>query len=203
MSDPVVTNVTPPVANASGAVVDPAITQSQTDDVSAALKATNDRLLNESKTNKERAQRAETELASLKQKSLQDQGQFKDLYESEKQKNETLMKSVVMNAVKSGVSEAGSKQGLVSVDAAMKLGNANLLQFDTEASQVQGVDAFMDDLKKSHPYLFKASGSPGFNPTVPGGTPPANGPLTAAQIAKLPQAEQNKILGEMMGQLRN
>lgn len=168
-----------------------------------AEKTPSDRLLEESKAYKLRAQAAEKALEDLKSKSLLDQGQFKDLYDAEKLKNSNLMKSVVQSTVRNAVTEIGAKSGLISVDAAMKLGNASLLQFDTESAQVVGAETFLDDLKKIHPYLFKPTGTPLVNTATPGGAPPMpTGELTAEQFAKLSPEQRSLKLAEGFKKLK-
>lgn len=149
------------------------------------------RILEESKKWKQRASAAERELQELKKKEAENQGQFKQLYEAEKKKNDEISKSYVRTQVRMSVDALASKAGCANVEALMKLGNPELLEFNEENGKVYGADLFIEDAKKNHPYLFSAGTKPPtINPATPGGVVPKK-KLTAQEILKLPQQEQN------------
>jgi ribosomal protein L19E len=150
------------------------------------------RLLEESKNWKKRATQAEKELEDLKKKEAESQGQFKKLYEEEKKRNEEISKSYIRTQVKMSVDDLAKKAGCVNVEALMKLGNPELLEYNQENGNVYGADLFIEDAKKHHPYLFSAGVKPPtINPATPGGVVPGK-KLTVAEILKLPPSEQKK-----------
>ena len=53
------------------------------------------------------------------------------------------------------LTKAAQQLSCRSIDDAIKLGNTSFLTYDAEADEFSGADAFMEDLKKSKPYLFE------------------------------------------------
>lgn len=150
------------------------------------------RILEESKRWKSRASAAEKELSELKKKDAESQGQFKQLYEAEKKKNEDISKTLVRNQVRMSVDDLAKKAGCVNLETLMQIGNKQLLEFNEENGKVYGADLFIEDAKKNHPYLFTAGAKPPtINPATPGGVVTQK-KLTAQEIAKLPPIEQQK-----------
>lgn len=159
----------------------------------------NARVLNESKSWKARALKAERERAEAQKAADEEKGNFKTLYETSQKELTTLKAKVIKSRVGSVVGQVASKSGCVDPDALMKLGNKDLIQFDEATEEVFGVDQFVEEAKKSMPYLFKAVSTPTINPSSPSGIVTAK-KLSATDIAKLPYDERIRILTEMRKQ---
>lgn len=143
----------------------------------------NQRLLEESKANKLRFQKAEAALAE-RQKQLEEtkvqedlkKGKFKELYEQERKSKadlelelQTKVKALENQILQSKFSESAAKAGCIDSEVALVVGNTELLQFDPEDYSLHGVDLYLEDLKKNKPHLFKQNTTPTVNPSVPGG----------------------------------
>jgi hypothetical protein len=130
----------------------------------------NARLLEESKQNKKKAQEYKAALDKLTQTQLVDQQKYKELYEAEQKKYSSLHKTLVTDKVKAAVSEKASKAGAIDLDAILALGDRGLLVVDEDTLAVDGVDTFIEDLKKKKPSLFTAKSATAVNGVTPGGT---------------------------------
>jgi hypothetical protein len=135
-----------------------------------------ERLLFESKKNKERAQKAEAahrdskkKLDSLQATQLQEQGKYKELYEAEKHRYEGLQKSVLERELENSVKLHAKDAGCVDVGVLYKVGSKELLQFDEDTGQVHGAELFVEDAKQKFPYLFSKGKPPVINPAAPQG----------------------------------
>lgn len=89
---------------------------------------------------------------------------------------------------------AAQQAGVIDVDAALKLADLSVLEFDGD--EVTGADAAVKALKKSKPYLFGSTPPP--NSSGGGGANPASGApqgrtLSAKQIEAMSTAEYAKI----------
>jgi hypothetical protein len=166
------------------------------DSQSVGNEGSHSRILEESKKYKARMIAAEKELEAIRRKTQETQGQFKELYEAERAQKEELLKKQVRQTVRSAVDEVAKKTGCIDVDALMKLGNPELLEYNQENDRVYGVDLFVEEAKKKAPYLFSASRPPIINPTSPGGIV-SQKKLTASEAAKLPKDQLNKILVDL------
>ena len=154
--------------------------------------ATNARVLAESKEYKKKYQATKARLEELEKSKLQEQNQYKELWQKSEEKYETLYKTLVKEKVRSAVSEKAAKAGCVDVDALLKLGDAQLLQINKETLEIDGADVFVEEAKKLKPYLFQPVKAPTINSATPGGVLKASG-------VKKPQ-EMTKE--EIMAQLR-
>ncbi len=149
-----------------------------------------DQLVYESRKFKERAQKAEAaqrdskkKLDSLQATQLQEQGKYKELYESEKNRREGLQKSVLERELENSVKLQAKDAGCVDVNVLYKVGSKELLQFDEDTGQVHGAEAFVEDAKQKFPYLFSLVKPPVINPTAPQGVAQTKGaPSTAEQV---------------------
>lgn len=157
MSEEVVSKETEATTNA----------EAQGDEVNAA--EVNARLLAESKKNKKLAQELKAKLENIEKSGLEEQQKYKELYQKSEEKYQGLYKTLVREKIKTAVVEKASKLGAVDADAVLKLGNAELLQVDSETLEVQGVDEFVEDLRKTKHYLFQPQKTPTINPVTPGG----------------------------------
>lgn len=169
-------------------------------DVSASqpqedLKSTVERLLAESKKWKERATKAEPlvkEYESFKQKQLQEQGEYKQLYEKTHEELVTLKQQSAKMAVKTQLVEALKSAGCIDAEAAVQLGPSSLLSYDEATGVLDGKDLFVQEVKKNKQYLFSAAKAPMINPAVPNGVAQEK-TLNVNDIAKLPKNEKMKI----------
>ncbi len=158
------------------------------DEVSAA--EVNARLLAESKKNKKLAQEYRSKLETLEKTKLEEQSQYKELYQKSEEKYQGLYKSLVREKIKSAVADRATKSGAIDVEAVLKLGNAELLQVDQESLEVHGVDEFVEELKKTKQYLFQPAKTPTINPATPGG-------VVRGQTKSLQQMSAAEIMAEL------
>lgn len=173
MSESTAGNPAATSANAAGGETTTETTQATASEVNA-------RLLEESKANKKRAQELQAQLDAIKKSQLEKQSEYKKLWEDEKSKGEKLFKTVVNEKVKSAVEKVASKAGAIDTDAVMALGDSKLLVVDEETLTVEGVDIFIEDLKKKKPALFAVTKSAAVNGVTPGGVTQSNKkPLSA------------------------
>lgn len=159
--------------------------------VDPQLKSTNERLLNESKKNREAYLKAKKELDDLKQRQMSEQGKFKELYEKANAELAQIKKQSMLKDISFAVKLAAEKSGFVKPDNALKLGNPDLLQYDEATGGVFGVDTFVDELKKEYPQLFSTSQKTVINPVSPMGVTKEQ-KLTAADVQKLGKVEKSK-----------
>jgi len=129
----------------------------------------NERVLAESKQYKKKYQDTKAKLEELEKSKLQEQSQYKELWQKSEEKYQGLYKSLVKEKVRTAVTNHALKAGCVDVDDLLKLGNTQLLQIDEESLDVQGADVFVDEAKKSKPYLFPGQKAPTINSATPGG----------------------------------
>jgi hypothetical protein len=135
-----------------------------------------ERLLFESQKNKKSARDAEKkyletkkQLEEFKNQQLQEQGKYKELYDSLREKHEGLQRTTLEREIDTGVKLFAKDSGCVDVDALLKLGNRQLLQYDEETGQVHGSEVFVEEARKNYPYLFNTQSKPVINPSTPGG----------------------------------
>lgn len=157
-----------------------------------SVQQVNERLLKESKKNKDLRLKAERELADIKKKALEEQGNYKAMYESLEQKHKGLIQKSIKTKIDSAVRMQAEKLGCLKPEAVLKLGDLDLLQYDEEADEVSGADHFVESVKKQIPELFKSAQTPTINPKTPGGTLSAK-KISATDIARLDQVKKNEI----------
>lgn len=127
------------------------------------------RVLKESQKYKQRALEAEQKLEADQKAQLEEQGRYKELADTYKTRLEELTRREATTSLTTAVQSIASKEGCVDVNALMKLGNSELLQYDSAAGTVEGVELFVQDAKEKVPYLFKAGSTPKINAVTPGG----------------------------------
>jgi hypothetical protein len=161
------------------------------------------RVLNENKKHKEMlAQRIAAE-AEAKKKDLEAQNNYKVLYENTDQKLKAVLEDknkledligqgVKYNAVVSELNKKGIR--CIDMDAMFSLGNTELLQ-TVDMENVDGVEAFIDDAKKSRPYLFASQDIPRMN-QLPATFNPGQ-QVTKEDFIKLPKEAQQAILNNL------
>lgn len=154
------------------------------------------RVLNEKKKTQERLQELEGKLAEAEKKKLEETQNYKALYENQTKKlsevfeEKKSLESVIHNSIKyRAVSEELNKRGLKchDYDALFALGNTDLLQLNDDKT-VDGVDAFVDEVKKTRNYLFATGDMPKTN-NMPPSFNPENG-FSIDDFMKLPKEQQ-------------
>lgn len=160
-------------------------TESQAEVTAESAAQINERLLKEAKAYKVRAQSAEREIEKQKATALQEQGKYKEMYDTLNGKYSDLRKGLAREKVKSSVSDIAAKAGCLNVDALLKLGNPELLSFDEDTLSVDGAQEFVAAAQREHSYLFNSQGQARVNGTTPGGPIPQPKKLDARAIAKL------------------
>lgn len=164
------------------------------------LESTNSRLLEESKKRKSAAHDLKSKLEEIERARLEEDGRWKDLAEKRLEElnekttaYEALQKQMIFDKVKLAVSSEAQKAGCVHFDGLMKLGNASLLQYDEDSREVVGVKDFLEDARKSVPFLFASQRTAAINPAAPGMASDAKPKkLTPLEIARLPLDERIK-----------
>lgn len=130
----------------------------------------NQRLLNESKKYKEQFKTVKQELDAFKKTQLQEQGRWKEIAEQKEQELSQFQEAFITEKVNSALSRAAEKSGCVDIDALMKLGDHDLLEFDEESMNIGGVEAFIDNAKQKYSFLFRNGQVPQVNSVRPGGS---------------------------------
>lgn len=137
--------------------------------VASEADSTHTRLLEESKRYKKRALEAEKKMEAFEKAKLEEQGKYRELYEQYKTQFEELKSQTMRDKVSFEVKQHAAKVGCVDVNALLKLGRSDLMQFDEQTGEIHGVDLFIEDAKKTSPYLFKTQPTPTINPATPSG----------------------------------
>jgi len=150
-----------------------------------------ERLLENTKRHKEKAQEERRErlrlakrVEEMEKAKLEEQGKFKELSESYKTKYESLRGVVVQKELEKSVDKEALQAGCVDVEALLKLGNRTLLQYDEATDTFYGVDAFVDDAKQRFKYLFTSPVTPIINPTSPVGANTVKQPKSVKEMTQ-------------------
>lgn len=184
-------NAPEPQANAE----QPTQTEPQSNDIQAQveqLRKTNERLLEESKGYKSKYQETRKTLEEIEKAKLEEQGKYKEMYSKTQEKYDSLLSNLVQERVKSAVSSVASKDGCIDVEALLKLGNTDLLEYDQESNTVHGADLFVEEAKKARPFLFNQKTNPVINAGSPSGSVQKS--MTAKDAAKLSKSDWTKVL---------
>jgi hypothetical protein len=123
----------------------------------SSQESVNDRLLKESKQWKAQALEHKKELEKLKEAEKKKQGKFQEIADEYKAKYEELQKKIVKQKVENALIAAAPKYGYAgkSHETLLRLGDGSLLQYDEGTEEVQGVDLYLESLKKTEPALFR------------------------------------------------
>lgn len=135
----------------------------------AKLQSKTNRLEDESRKYKRNWHQEKQTNESREKVALEEQGKFKELYEAERSKNDEYYKSIVRTKVEHAIQSQAAKAGCVSTDALIKLGNPDLLQYDETSGTVIGAETYIEEAKKSNPFLFAQRSNVSINPMTPGG----------------------------------
>lgn len=167
------------------------------------LTSTNQRLLEESKTYKSKAQQKAEELEQIERQKLQDAGKLEELLELERNKAhqaETRAKSLERETMKRSLqlevaSHARDARDLKLVLAAI---NADDFSYDEATGAFKGVDQAVSNVKSTHPFLFESKSMP----STPDGRPAANVPRDLTLQDKIAdKGERNNLLNEALNEL--
>lgn len=164
----------------------------------ARLQSKATRLEEESRKYKKNWQELRSDAENKQKQYLEEQGKFKELYETERRKSEDLFKNFVRTKVESMVSGVAQKNGCLDVDALLKLGNAELLQYDETSHNVVGVETFVDEAKKRHPYLFQTHTRPNINTALPNAGHEKAASVNASNYAKLKKEDKANVLAKLL-----
>lgn len=123
------------------------------------LEATNDRLLNESKTYKSKYQGLRSEVDGKQQKHLEENEQWKELLEIEKNKNfetQEQMKSMKQKVIRANLHSEVAKFAKNAFDVNDVVSNLpkDLLNIDEENLRIEGIKEAVETVVKDKPYLF-------------------------------------------------
>jgi hypothetical protein len=128
------------------------------------------------KTARKRAQDLEAELESIRQKELEDKGNYQQLLEQYKNKNQELELSLkkeretyAWNTVTSAIRLEAQKAGCTSPDKLIKLldkSDFEMLQSDNGTIKADSLGSLMDKARKENAFLF-SQGSVKFNNVTP------------------------------------
>lgn len=165
----------------------------------ARLESKSSRLEEESRKYKRNWQETKAKIEEREKAVLEEQGKFKELYEHERKRNEDMFRNFVKTKVESAVSQHATKAGCVSLDALLKLGNADYLQYDENTGSVVGVETYIEDARKNNPFLFTQKVNTNINPSAPTGGYEVPRKFTAKDYTKLNSDQQKNILAELLG----
>lgn len=127
----------------------------------------NERLLSESKKFKQRAMAAERELKKLQEQALEEEGKAVERAKYWEEKYKTLNQQTMAQKIQSAIEAKARALGAPNPEAVVKLGNYDIIDYDPDSASVDGVEQFVDDVKKKYPVLFGQVKTPTINPSVP------------------------------------
>jgi hypothetical protein len=153
------------------------------------LKATNERLLSESKKNREAAQKTKQELEA----QLREQGKWKELAEGYKTKLAETEKRVMTDKINSTLSLLAEKAGFQGKkEKLLNLVDVSQIVYDEQTGNVYGADQAIDLLKSELPQLFQQPKTPTLNPVVPNGVIKQQ-PVNVKDLSKLTQEKKTEL----------
>lgn len=136
------------------------------------VKATNQRLLDESVQYKNKYKGLKEEIDSKQKQSLEEQENFKELYEIERKSRyeiEDKLHNYKKQALKKDMQfkVASKAQDAFDVADVINAMPKDMLMIDEESEQVQGVDDALGWVKENKPWLFKQSRGTGMSDSRP------------------------------------
>lgn len=183
-------------AAADSQAVEPAEAQSEQERL--IKRSTYDRVLQESKGYKSRAQIAEKKLEERDKEEAEKQGKYRELWEAERSKNEANAEKLKLMAIKGQVGSVAARYNCVDVEALLAVADKSFLEWDEETMTLNGVDAFVESAMASKPYLFQQEKKPFVNATVPGGNPGVKNVIDQKKFASLSGDEKSSILTDKL-----
>jgi hypothetical protein len=155
-----------------------------------------ERLLRESKKWKERARKAEQELEKRRKREAQAQKKYEELYRESESKLEEMQRRQMQKDIRFAVARKGSELGLIDVDDLMAVAKADMLEYDPETGEVEGVESYLNEARKKKPYLFKSKPATGINPTAPRSG--KQGSTKLSEVGKLGDREYRNLLASKL-----
>ena len=148
------------------------------------LRASNTRLLNESKSNKEKRQELENQLKAERDRKLEEEGKLSERLESEKSRNQELTsklklqtETILAEKLRNGILKLAPK--CKDVDLVMKLSqHKDRLVVDKDSLVVDKIEDFINAARESHPFLFEENRLPNTETDRPNNPDVSKKPLT-------------------------
>jgi deoxyribodipyrimidine photolyase len=141
----------------------------------------------------------EDKLQAIEKGEAEKQGEYKKLYESSAAKYEELRTSWLKDKVTNSVQSALLKAGCADAELALAAGKSELLEFDENEGKVDGVDAWIEELKQRKPILFQSVKTPTINPSTPGGGLRETAMIQGEDLSKL---SSEQILNKLRSMAR-
>lgn len=132
----------------------------------AEAEATKQRLEEESKKYKTRAQEAESKLSEAEKKKLEEQGNLQELLRKEREERDNLAKrlnettsTVIREKLRSEVAKVAKDAH--DVDMILKVTDHKaLLKIDEEGMKIEGINDFVSKVRETHSFLFSKKEMP-------------------------------------------
>ncbi len=165
------------------------------------LKQTNERLLNESKENKNKYRALRDEVEVKQQKNLEEDERWKELLDIEKNKNHEItskLDSMINTALKKEVQFEVAKYASDAYDLNDIVSNlpSDLVKVDKENLSVAGVQEAVAKIKEQKPHLFKPE-----KPAQMIGNRPTPGDMKPKTFKEMSSVEQDAELVELLKQM--
>lgn len=141
--------------------------------------------------------------ADIKKKALEEQGKFKELYETAESEKTALKESIDLADKKGAVLASVYSANARKPDTVMKLVDFTKVTID-ENGAISGVEEEIERLKQSDPYLFGKEGEtvPGTDNRIPGKTDGKIDLVAAMENLRTPEdfANARKLYKQQTGQ---
>ena len=142
-------------------------------------------------TDAKAGKKALEKLEEMENKSLEEQGKYKELAEKEKQKADDALAKLNQERINNVIMAEATKAGAVDLEAVQKLVDRNVIQVGEDGT-ITGATEAVKGLLESKPYLINANANP--TPTMPG-TAPSNQD-TGVKKFTLSQIQEPKFYAE-------
>lgn len=139
-----------------------------------------------------KAEKLEKEKADAETKKLEEEGEYKKLFEDEKLAREESDKKVQQAKIKAAFSSQAMKANVVDVDDAYKLADLSQVQVNEDGG-IEGLDGIVDKLIESKPYLVQKGSAPVGSPTNP--SPDGQEDKSGSKISKTFTRSQIEAMG--------
>lgn len=164
------------------------------------LRATTERLLQESKQYKSKYHDVKSKWDQEQTKKQEEQGKYKELWEKSQGELTELQSRIVETEKQKQFASMAQQVGCVDPEVAYGC-LAHMLSFDIESLKLEDPRLLLEDLKRSKPYLFSNPKPASVNPVPPshGGQSYSEKRLSAAEIAKLPPDQKKAAWSQAFG----
>jgi predicted nuclease with TOPRIM domain len=168
-----------------------------------AIKATNERLLSESKDWKSKYQSVASEKSNIEKTKLEKEGNFDALLQREREEKASLEQKLKQREKEYLKTQARALLGEIARDAhdisdLMRLEEVKSIQYDEENMTVlkSSVETFVNDIKLKKPWMFGSVKLP----SVAEGKP-ASAPITTKSLSQMSESEKQKTMKESLKSL--